>query len=237
MEIKDFFEQGLAHDLIMAERHYFVYRTIAEHALLINDSPKSEERSILSYMQEPAMNMTIISLSKIYDRKSRNKNYLVRSLDSLVNMVDQIDATFPYSLEYFDTFQKLEELTQVPFGDKAINNKNELFDYFKAILESNLVKSKVDHLKTVRDKYIVHNEHLNEVPDIPDFWDEVAFLHDNAKLISSIVGTVFLQTEYININEVGPNRVHYQVLFDFHWLVIMIERVVGKDKMIIWWES
>jgi len=237
MEIKDFFEQGLAHDLIMTERHYFVYRTIGEHAPLINDAPKSEERSILNYMQGPAMDTTIISLSKIYDKKNRNKKYKVRSLESLMDLKDRMNASFPYSLEYFDIFYKLEELAEMPFGRKAISNKNELFDYFKTILESDLVKSKVDHLKIVRDKYIVHNEHLETVPDIPNFWDEVAFLHDIGKLICAIVGQVFLETEYINLNEVGPNRVHYSIIFDFHWLISLIERVVGKDNMIIWWES
>jgi len=51
MDLQKFFQEGLAHDLIMAERHYFVYRTIGEHAHLINSAKKSESRSILNYMQ------------------------------------------------------------------------------------------------------------------------------------------------------------------------------------------
>ncbi|SFB40048.1 AbiU2 domain-containing protein [Algoriphagus aquimarinus] len=237
MDLQKFFQEGLASDLIMAERHYFVYRTIGEHAHLINLAAKSTERSALNYMQEAAMNMTLISLSKIYDSKSRNKNYLVRSLDSLIDMGGQIDAHFPYSLEYFEAFEKLEKLVQIPFASKVISTKDELFNYFKTILKSQIVKIKVDHLKIVRDKYIVHNEHLDEVPHIPDFWEEVAFLLDLGKLISSIVGNIFLHTEYININEVGPNRIHYSVLFDFHWLIEMIGKVVGKEDFVQWWED
>ncbi|WP_425638812.1 hypothetical protein ACPUEN_04355 [Algoriphagus yeomjeoni] len=221
----------------MAERHYFVYRTIGEHAHLINSATKSTERSALNYMQEPAMYMALISLSKIYDSKSRNKSYLVRSLDSLVDMGDQIDASFPYSLEYFEAFEKLEKLVQIPFGSKVISTKDELIDYFKTILKSQIVKTKVDHLKIVRDKYIVHNEHLNEVPNIPTFWEEVAFLLDLGKLIASIVGKIFLHTEYININEVGPNRIHYMTPIDFFWLIEMVKLVVGKEKFVQWWES
>lgn len=211
MDLQKFFQEGLAHDLIMAERHYFVFRTIGEHAHLISSAPKSSERSAVNYMQEPAMNMTLISLLKIYDSKSRNKNYLVRSLDSLVDMGDQIDANFPHNLEYFEAFEKLEKIVQIPFGSKVVSTKHELFDYFKTILKSQIVKTKVDYLKIVRDKYIVHNEHLDDVPNIPTFWEEVAFLLDLGKLISSIVGKIFLQTEYININEVGPNRIHYSI--------------------------
>lgn len=237
MDLQKFFQEGLAHDLIMAERHYFVYRTIGEHAHLINQAKKTTERSALNYMQEPAMYMTLISLSKIYDSKSRNKSYLVRSLDSLVDMVDQIDAAFPYSLEYFEAFQKLEELVQIPFGSKVIESKKQLFDYFKAILKSPVVKSKVDNLKIVRDKYIVHNEHLDEVPHIPTFWEEFSFLLDLGKLMSSIVGFIFLKAEYININEVGPNRIHYMTSIDFHWLIQMIRIVVGKEVFVQWWED
>lgn len=237
MDLKYFFEQGLAHDLIMAERHYFVFRTIGEHADLINQAKNSTVRSALNFMQEPAMNMAIISLSKIYDRKSRNKGYLVRSLDSLVNMEGQLVASFPYSLENFEAFQKLEKLVQIPFGRMVISHDNELFEYFKTILESQLIKFKVDHLKVVRDKYIVHNEHLDEVPHIPDFWKEVAFLIDLGKLISLIVGKVFLQTEYINISEIGPKGIHYSVLFDFHWLIEMIKNTVGKENFFQWWED
>jgi len=181
--------------------------------------------------------MLIISLSKIYDKKSRNKNFQVRSLDSPMDLKNRIDASFPYCLEYFEAFQKLEKLAQMPYESKAINNKNQLFDYFKNILESKLVKSKVDHLKIVRDKYIVHNEHMDEVSHIPGFWEEAAFLLDLGKLISLIVGKIFLQTEYININEVGPNRVHYSVSFDFHWLIEMIKKELGKDKFIQWWKD
>jgi hypothetical protein len=237
MDLQKFFQEGLAHDLIMAERHYFVYRTIGEHAHLINSAPKSTERSTVNYMQEPAMNMTIVSLSKIYDSKSRNKNYLVRSLDSLVDMGDQIDSNFPHSLEYFEAFEKLEKLVQVPFGSKEISTKEELLDYFRTILKAQIVKTKVDHLKIVRDKYIVHNEHLDEVPNIPSFWEDVAFLLDLGKLISSIIGKIFLHTEYININEVGPNRIHYSVLFDFHWLIETIRKLVGKKDFVQWWED
>ncbi len=237
MDLQKFFQEGLAHDLIMAERHYFVYRTIGEHAYLINPAKESIEMSVLNYMQEPAMNMAIISLSKIYDRKSRNGAFQVRSLDSLMDLENRIEANFPYSLEYFEAFEKLEKLVQIPFGSKVITTKKELFDYFKAILASQLVKSKVDHLKIVRDKYIVHNEHLDEVPYIPDFWEEISFLHDLGKLISSIVGFIFLKAEYININEEGPNRIHYMVSTDFHWLITMIKKVVGKEKFVQWWED
>lgn len=237
MDLQKFFQEGLAYDLIMAERHYFVYRTIGEHAHLINPAAKSAERSALNYMQEPAMNQTILSLSKIYDKKSRNGAFQVRSLDSLLALEDRINADFPFNLEYFEEFEQLEKLSQAPFGSKTLESKEQLFDYLKSILGSQLVKSKVNHLKIVRDKYIVHNEHLEEVPHIPTFWEDMSFLLDVGKLISSVVGTIFLQTEYINIKETGPNRVHYSLLFGFHWLIEMVGKVIGKENVNRWWDN
>ncbi|MDO9553311.1 hypothetical protein [Rhodonellum sp.] len=237
MELKSFFEEGLANDLFMAQRHYFIFRTIGEHAHLINKFKDSNKAKNLAYLQSASENMVILSLSKIYDAQSKNKKYLVRSLQSLLHSEAFLSGEFPYELDYLDSFNELQKISGIPFQGNIIKSQEDLFEYLKSILDTELIKSKINDLKIIRDKYIVHNEHVDVNPKLQTFWEDVFVLQEVARLMLSVVGTIFLRSEYFQFSLLGTSKIHYSITSELFWVLKLLEEVVGKENINIWWED
>jgi hypothetical protein len=237
MDLQKFFQDGLGHDLFMAQRHFFVYRTIGEHADLINHADKSIEKSALNYMQGLAMEQVIMCLSKAYDKKSRNGKYKVRSLETILDQDFSGYGKFPYSLEYFNSFIKLQELIGIKFPSEEIKTSEEFIGFLKSVMEIPVVKAKIENLKLVRNKYIAHNEHLDAVPLIPEFWNEMVFLMDVAKLIVAVLGEVYFNSNYFQYESIGFSNVHYSILMELHWIISLIKTVIGDEDFKKWWDD
>lgn len=237
MDLQQFFHDGLGHDIFMAQRHFFVYRTIGEHANLINAASNSVEKSTLNYIQGLAMEQVIMSLSKAYDKKSRNGKFKVRSLETILDQDFSGYGKFPYSLEYFNSFTKLQELIGIKYPGEEIKTSEEFIGFLKSVLEIPVVKTKIDNLKLVRNKYIAHNEQLDSVPQIPEFWNEMVFLMDVAKLFVASLGEVYFKTNYFQYETIGFNSVNYTVLIELHWIIGLVTKVIGENKFTKWWDD
>lgn len=237
MDLQQFFQDGLGHDIFMAQRHFFVYRTIGEHADLINKADKSNEKSTVNYIQGLVMEQVIISLSKAYDKKSRNGKFKVRSLETILDQDFSGYGKFPYSLQYFNSFAKLQELIGIKYPGGEIKTSEEFIGFLKSVLEVPVVKAKIDNLKLVRNKYIAHNEQLDSVPQIAEFWTEMVFLMDAAKLFIASIGEVYFKTNYFQYETTGFNNVHYTVLIELNWIISLVKKVIGESNFTKWWDD
>ncbi|UCS92312.1 hypothetical protein KZP23_16610 [Echinicola marina] len=97
------------------------------------------------------------------------------------------------------------------------------------------IRRKIDDLKIIRDKYIAHNEHLSHTYDLNNFWDDVVLLQDIASLILRLIGRYCLSGEYFQFEKNIPYSIHYSIITECYWLVTLIEKVIGKNKIINWW--
>lgn len=234
-DFKTFFQEGLAHDIFMSQVHYFIYRTIGENALLVNQMKDSGERKQLNYLQETSMHMTLVSLSRIFDTQNRNKKYKARCLATLIEECDRIPGSFPLNLDYYPDLKKLSSLTNinVPAG---FDGKDQLIFFYSTVLNSDSVQNAVKNLKTVRDKFVVHNEHNPNIEQLSTFWDDCSFLQDIAKLCLSTVGKIFLGTSYAPLQKIDTNKFNFNIVYQSGWIVDLLEKVLGEDNVKIWWE-
>ncbi|UCS92314.1 hypothetical protein KZP23_16620 [Echinicola marina] len=112
-ELEKFFQEGLANDLFFSIRHYFIFRTIGEHAYLINEFKDEDNAKILSYLQNSSHELCIISLCKFYDRKNRNNKYQVRCLETLLEMDFCHRKDERVHLTFDDQITQLVEITGI----------------------------------------------------------------------------------------------------------------------------
>lgn len=238
MDLEKFFQEGIINDLFMAKRHFFAYRTIGEHAHLINETPTSIEKSSINYLQGLAMEHAITSLYKAFDSiKSRSGKFKVKSFRIFLEEDLSNHGEFPYPLEYFESMEQLQDLVKFRFPDSKINSRSDFIGYLQIVLKLDIVTEKLKSLKIVRDNYIAHNAHLEEIPKLPTFWEDFVFLNDLGSLMIDSIGQVFFKTHYFQHEKIGNNYVHYTISTEFYWLEKMICKIIGKENFEIWWKN
>lgn len=238
MDLKEFFQTGIANDLFMAKRHFFVYRTIGEHADLINKSASTVEKSSINYIQGLAMEHAITSLYKAFDSiKSRSGKFKVKSFRIFLEEDLSNYGDFPFSLEYFESMEQLQELVNFRYPDSKINSRRDFVEFLQKVLILDIVSQKMKSLKIVRDKYIAHNAYLFEVPKLPTFWEDFGYLNDLGNLMIDSIGQVFFNTSYFQYEKIGFNNVHYTISTEFYWIEKMICKVIGEDNFKVWWRN
>lgn len=232
-DFKAFFQEGLAHDIFMSQGHYFIYRTIGENAHELNAKEESDEKKQLIYLQQVSMKMTIISLSRIFDNK--NKWYKVRCINVLIDKIEDLPISYPVNLELYADLKKLASLTNVNMI-KEVTNGKQLRSFYGYIYNSESVQSSVKKLRTVRSKFVAHNEHIPDVIELETFWDDISFLQDIAKLYMSTIGEICLDTCYALLQEIGQNKIDLNILVEFGWILGLLENAFGENNVKMWWD-
>lgn len=232
-DFKAFFQEGLAQDIFMSQGHYFVYRTIGENAHELNAKEESDEKKQLIYLQQVSMNMTIISLSRIFDKK--HKQYKVRCINVLIDKIEDLPISYPLKLDLYTDLKKLASLTNVNMI-KAVTNGKQLSGFYRGIYDSEPLQSPVNRLRAVRDKFVAHNEHISDVSELETFWDDISFLQDIAKLYLSTIGKICLDTHYAILQQIGPNKIDFNILGEFGWILGLLEDALGESNIKIWWD-
>lgn len=126
----------------MSQVHYFIYRTIGESALAVKRIEESEGRKQLIYLQKTSMQMTLVSLSRIFDKKNRNKKFNVRCLETLSNECPGLPDNFPLKLDYYPDFKLLSLLANV-IVPTSIDEKYQLILFYSIVLNSESVQNAV----------------------------------------------------------------------------------------------
>ena len=106
--------KGLASDIFWCEIHYFIYRTVGENAVLVNELEDEYKKKQLGYLQSSAHDLVLIKLSHVFDRSS--KKYKVRCLNTIIDECRKIDSVyFPLAIEYYPNLEKISKLTETKF--------------------------------------------------------------------------------------------------------------------------
>src|SRR5690606_7634315 len=237
MNIKDAIEEGIASDLCKSQRYYFIYRSIGEHYHQLEDIASRPELSMLSFLQASSQDLCILHLAKIYDKPKARSKYKIRSLHGLLKENFRSESDNIIYLKYFDNLTLIQGISGLHLTSEEAISEDQLLEYLNRVLELDLVISKTNNIKSIRDKHLAHNEHGFEGLDLNTFWDEVKDLQDIAALYLTIIGNHFLNVDIFQFNEIGSNKVHFSLLSDLWWLYEMLEKVIGKDKLVYWWKE
>ena len=117
-------------------------------------------------------------------------------------------------MKYFDNLTLIQEISGLHLTSEEAISEDQLLEYLNRVLELDLVISKTNNIKSIRDKHLAHNEYGFEGLDLNTFWDEVKDLQDIAALYLTIIGNHFLNVEVFQFNEIGRNKVHFSLLSD-----------------------
>lgn len=237
MDIKDAIEEGIASDLLKSQRYYFIYRSIGEHYHLLENIKSRPELSMLSFLQASSQDLCVLHLAKIYDKLKTRSKYKIRSLHGLLEENFRSESDNIIYLKYLDNLALIQEISGLNLTSEEAISEDQLLEYLKRVLELDLVIAKVNNIKSIRDKYLAHNEYGFKGLDYNAFWDEVKDLQDIAALYLTIIGNHFLNIEYFQFNEIGRNKVHFVLLSDLWWLYEMLEKIIGKEKLVYWWNK
>lgn len=80
---------GLAHDIMNAQRHWFTYQKIKQNWHKINVL-SNEDREWVLLLKDSAVQLTISYLAKIYDSSSQQKNKQTRCLRDLMKSLSEV---------------------------------------------------------------------------------------------------------------------------------------------------
>lgn len=168
MSLKEYNDQlinGLAHDLMNAQRHLFTYQQIKKNWSKI-DFLKGEDKEWVSFLKDSSVQLTVIYLSKIYDSSGERNNKQTRCLRDLLKSlsnekIDEAKQVLRISPDLWANFSKkhVEVLNHIRNLDSQnFINQVQLFlnNEFSndEIKKNKLLKS----LKNRRNKVTAHNE-------------------------------------------------------------------------------
>lgn len=230
-----FLQKGLATDIMWCEIHYFIFRSVGENSLVINEISNDHECQQLIYLQNTSQDLMLLSLSRIYDKNSTQYN--VRCIEALIEECSISSSVhFPLEPEYYPSIKDISELSGISINAEQYMNQDDFIIFLKNILNSDKTKKSLKKIRTMRNKYIAHNEHFVMPTNFELFWEECSFLLDLSKLYLSIIGSIFFNSNYRMDEKVGKNKVDHTAFMQTTWLTDFLEKSIGKDKMIYWWK-
>lgn len=209
-QLKDIIEKGIITDLIKAEKASSVFRVIGKYSDPINNS-SIEIKSTLAYLQELSFNEFILSVSRIYDRKT-NRNS-TRCIETAIKYLQDNKATLPYVQEKYQVRLNLEKHKAPKYFIESLNSSDSsVFPEKMALYYENEllnIRLTINDLKTSRDKKLAHNEptpiiriNITKTQNVLDFgWEFVSII--GWAYLKTIYGTyenMFLQRDSYNIS-------------------------------------
>ncbi len=242
-ELNSLFQSGLANDLFMSQIHYFVFRTLGENHERINTLDDKEQKQHLIYLQFSSHDLSIQYLARVFDKRMK---YETSSLALILEKCREIKLKdFLLILEYehlnndlqpYPAINHLEEVSGIKIGVKEIGKPEILFDWIKSILETEKINNAIIQLKTVRDKFIAHNELNSGIEALDDFWSGYALLIKIGRLMTSLLSEIFTDTIYDHSVTIRPDEINMNVLLEVNWLIEYLEKILGRDSVTAWWE-
>lgn len=238
----EYLQKGIASDIFKAQYHYFIFRTIGENHNAITNLCEEQDQKMFGYIQNAANYDSILSLSRVFDRP--NRRYNVSCLMSAIKNAEITESLyFPLTLE--EEFEdahyphtplvQIAELTGIDLDKVLYRNSAELCYYLLMVLDDGSQRSRINQIKTVRDKFIAHNEIQSEILSIDQFWDEYGYLLTLSRLYLSLLGELFANTALDVTGNPLNDGVSFQTMSNANWLFVKLEKLLSKEQIKQWW--
>jgi AbiU2 len=197
VELGKLIESGLVTDIFRMERSHALLKSIGECAEIFNDQKTGNFGDLFGTMQEALQTECLMAAARIFDPPGRR--YPNRGLRHVLEFIrtnaDQLPAVgqpqqLRLSLRGTTLEAQLEPL--VDRGGAAFSIG--LADQFLALVDEPERVKAIEALKTLRDKALAHNEHVENIEG--PTWKALGELIDIAKKLVAVLGWAYLGTAY-----------------------------------------
>lgn len=233
-ELIKYLEGGIIEDVLLAQRYYYIYRLIGENANLINQQASNYLTISLSVHQEACRSLCLLHLSKVFDN---NRKYPVRNIYRLLEMtIKKSDSKYELKLDYYNIVQELYMLVEEKIPKNNPLTERKLVEQLNSFLGKNKTLSAISSLKTVRNKYLAHNEYLIKEYQSDTFWDDYLFLLNLSGMYIHILTPICASSLYLSgLSNYGGFYFGFEMFTMNGWLFEMLEEVIGKDRIKLWY--
>lgn len=159
-EINDNYKKGLLEPTFQIERNLLIWQYITDDVLFLEKQDKST-KALYAFIQQSALVNSILYLGKLFDTK---KKYLTRCIKSFLELLNKNNFTPVQIVEVTNTKRLLQDFNcpnelVLSLDSRDYSRFPNLFaQYFLDRLNEPNLKDDIDKIKTIRDKYIAHNE-------------------------------------------------------------------------------
>ena len=178
------------------ERAKALFRAIGERAAIFNSQSTGNFGDLFGALQTALLTECIMAAARIFDPP--NKRYPTRSMRYVLELIKEQKEQLPVVQEPHQLGLTLEAGGMAdlkPLIEKGGAAFAEgLADYFLAIISEPNNVAALESLKTLRDKSLAHNEHVETVEG--PTWRALTELIDIAKKLVGILGWAYLGTAY-----------------------------------------
>lgn len=196
-KLRRYLEQGLAQEILLADRAYALAHTIGEHATSIKSRARSFDE-LFGTLQAHAYSQALLSIARLYDRPSdRNPT---RCMASMLDLVEQSAQDLP---PISDRHTLLEEAKYMGLEDAQAAALDQMDDvgvilgivsFLRDRLDTPDVTAAVARLHGLRDKSLVHNEDVHRVGG--PTWTSLLDLLEIAKHTVGLIGWAYFRTAW-----------------------------------------
>lgn len=159
-KLKDYYETGLLGPTFQVERNLLIWQHVADEVPFLKSQPKYVQDLYL-FIQASARNNIVLNLGHLFDKK---KKYETKCIESFLDIVKENAFASIEITEDTATIGLLRQFKCPPDLEKAIRDKDfrhfsVLFsDHYKLRLNAVDIQTDINEIKTIRDKFIAHNE-------------------------------------------------------------------------------
>jgi hypothetical protein len=163
-EINSFLTYGIATQIFQAQRNLHIWEKIRDQAIEIKKRD-TEVNHLFTFLQQSAQTNFVLHTAKLFDNPSTK--YPTRCILSFLNLVDKINV-YP---EIENKSNCRELLVKYEVHEKIIEflNHNDSVIFFKNYItyliskyNSIEIKTQIEGIKHIRDKYVAHNEDMKD---------------------------------------------------------------------------
>jgi hypothetical protein len=189
-------DKGLVADIFRAERALALLETIGTNASKLNSTKSGNFGDLFGAFQASLTSECVLATARLFDRP--NQRYPMRCVRYVLDRLRAQAETLPsigepYQLEISLRAAGLKSLVK-PMQTDAKTFAAALVNHFEGILADAQTVETLDRLRTLRDKAIAHNEHVESV--VGPTWAALRVLLGHAKTLVGILGWAWLQTAY-----------------------------------------
>jgi len=196
-ELDSLLKRGLVADIFRMERAHSLLEAIGANAAQLNDRNNGNFGDLFGALQSSLVVDCLLSTARLFDRP--NPRYPTRCMRYVVNFVGDHAAALPALREPYQLGLALQaaglEATLGPYVAKGSSDfAMSLVAYYSALLDNAATSATIEALKTIRDKAVAHNEHVESVTG--PTWAEMRQLVAHAKHFVGILGWTWAGTAY-----------------------------------------
>jgi hypothetical protein len=205
--VQEYIEKGIIAEAFQAQMNLRIWNEIGSNVKGLSKLDKDKQQ-LFSYLQRSAQSQMVLRTARIYDVQ---KKYPTRCLDSLFKLVEGMDLTNmsinnPRALkEYLERLSCRDQF--FPVKDSVSDFLLPFIDYCRTEILGKTYEREIALIKLLRDKYIAHNEAIEETTTFDP--NIIKTLSDVAVAISIVIERCLIVDSIYDIERSVDRNVYF----------------------------